>query len=46
MDVIHTQAKDITAQGRKWQMTGRESKLNTDHKRQAAARKDFIEEVG
>lgn len=40
---IQAEAEKITVQGRKWQINSRESKLNSDQRRQIAVRKGFIE---
>lgn len=45
-EIIHTEAEKITVQGRKWQINSRESKLNSDQRRQIAVRKGFIEGGG
>lgn len=45
-EIIHAEAEKITVQGRKWQINSRESKLNSDQRRQIAVRKGFIEGGG
>lgn len=43
---IHAEAEKTTVQGRKRQINSRESKLNSDQRRQFAVRKGFIEGGG
>ena len=39
----NAEAEKIIVQGNKWQMNSRESKFNSDQRRQIAVRKGFIE---
>lgn len=44
-EIIHAEAEKIIVQGKKWQIN-RDSKLNSDQRRQIAVRKGFIEGGG